>query len=153
MSTLTEEVMTTVESTAPILQEHGLAITSHFYDNLFEKHPEVKPMFSSETGLQAERLAGAVLAYAKNIRNLDALGPAVQKMAAAHVSAGVQPAHYDVVGTQLLESIDVVLGGVDASILEAWGAAYDQLASIMISTEAELAFASEGLGTTSEGAA
>ena len=40
MSTLTEEVMTTVESTAPILQEHGLAITSHFYDNLFEKHPE-----------------------------------------------------------------------------------------------------------------
>lgn len=144
MSTLTEEIMTTVESTAPILQEHGLAITAHFYESLFEKHPEVRPMFSSETGLQAERLAGAVLAYAKNIRNLDALGPAVQKMAAAHVNAGVEAAHYDVVGAQLLESIDVVLGGVDQSILDAWGAAYGQLASIMISTEAELAAAGQG---------
>ena len=100
-------------------------------------------MFSSETGLQAERLAGAVLAYAKNIRNLDALGPAVQKMAAAHVSAGVQAPHYDVVGAQLLESIDIVLGGVDQSILDAWGAAYGQLASILISTEAKLASASD----------
>lgn len=144
MSTLTEEVMTTVESTAPILQEHGLEITSHFYDSLFEKHPEVRSMFSSETGLQAERLAGAVLAYAKNIRNLDALGPAVQKMAAAHVNAGVQAAHYDVVGAQLLESIDIVLGGVDQSILDAWGAAYGQLASIMIATESELAATGQG---------
>ncbi len=144
MSTLSEQDMDTVEQTAPILSEHGLAITTHFYETLFTKHPEVKPMFSSETGLQAEKLAGAVLAYAKNIRNLDALGPAVQRMAAAHVGAGVQPAHYDVVGAQLLESIDVVLGGVDQSILDAWGAAYGQLASIMISTEAELAASGEG---------
>ena len=45
MSALTEETMATVESTAPILQEHGLAITTRFYERLFAEYPDVEPMF------------------------------------------------------------------------------------------------------------
>lgn len=134
---LTEDVMTTVESTAPILRDRGVEITTHFYGRLFAEHPEVEPMFSGD-GFQPERLAAAVLAYAKNVRNLDALGPAVEKMAHAHVRAGVQATHYDVVGSLLLESIDEVLGGVDQSVLDAWGAAYQALANVMIDAESAL---------------
>jgi len=137
MSALTEEIMATVESTAPILQEHGLAITTRFYDRLFAEYPDVQPMFSGD-GLQPERLAGAVLAYAKNIRNLDALGPAVEKIAAAHVEAGVQAPHYAIVGELLLGSMVEVLGEIDQVVLDAWGEAYGFLADIFIQTEAAL---------------
>lgn len=135
--TLTEETMTIVESTAPILKERGVEITTHFYNELFAAHPGVMDMFTTPTGLQAERLAGAVLAYATNIRHLDVLGPAVERMVAAHVAADVQPEHYDLVGAQLLKSIDEVLGGVDSSVIDAWGEAYGALAEILISAEAD----------------
>jgi len=135
MSALTEDTMATVESTAPILQEHGLAITTRFYERLFNEYPDVQPMFSGD-GLQPERLAGAVLAYAKNIRNLDALGPAVEKIATAHVAAGVQAPHYDIVGELLLASMVEVLGEVDQVVLDAWGEAYGFLAKIFIDAEA-----------------
>jgi len=133
---LAEETMAIVESTAPILREHGRAITGHFYENLLRTHPEVAPMFSDPHGLQADRLAAAVLAYATNIRNLEALAPAVQRIAAAHVGAGVQPAQYDVVGNQLLASMVSVLGEIDVAVLDAWAAAYGVLADILIAEEA-----------------
>lgn len=137
MSTLTEETMTIVESTAPVLREHGLAITTRFYERLFREYPSVKPMFSGD-GFQAERLAGAVLAYAKNIRNLDELAPAVQRIAAKHVEAGVQAEHYDIVGELLLGSMVEVLGEIDLTVLDAWSEAYGALAAILIETEASI---------------
>ena len=141
MSTLTEETISLVESTTPILQEHGLAITTHFYDRLLREYPTLAPMFP-EKGLQAERLAGAVLAYSKNIRNLDALAPAIQRIAAKHVEAGVEPAQYDVVGELLLGSLVEVLGEIDGAIVDAWGQAYAVLSAILITSEAEMAEAS-----------
>jgi len=138
---LSESTMSVVESTAPILKEHGVAITSRFYDRLFREYPEVKPMFATATPGQAERLAAAVLAYASNIRNLDALGPAVERIATKHVGAGVLPAHYDIVGTLLLGSMVEVLGEIDVEVLDAWGEAYTFLADIFIATEATMAAA------------
>ena len=135
MSTLSQETMATVESTAPILEEHGLAITTHFYGRLFKEYPDVEPMFSGD-GLQPERLAGAVLAYAQNIRNLEALGPAVERIAVKHVEAGVQALHYDIVGELLLGSMVEVLGEIDIAVVEAWGEAYEFLANIFIEAEA-----------------
>ncbi len=135
---LTEETISIVESTIPVLKEHGLAITTRFYERLFEEHPEVEPMFAAASPGQAERLAGAVLAYARNIRDLDALAPAVERIAAKHVGAGVQPLHYDVVGTVLLGSMVDVLGELDIAVLDAWGAAYGALADVFIGAEAAL---------------
>jgi nitric oxide dioxygenase len=74
---------------------------------------------------------------ARNIDRLEALGDLVGTIVAKHVSLQVQPEHYPIVGTVLLRSIRVVRGAEVATdaVLEAWGAAYGQLADILIGAE------------------
>jgi nitric oxide dioxygenase len=128
-----------VKATLPALQEHGEAITRLFYKQLLEAHPEVAPMFATgdqENGRQAQRLAAAILAYAGNIDRLDVLGPAVSQISHRHVRTHVLPEHYPIVGQHLLAAIHSVLGdAATPEILDAWGAAYGELAEIMIARE------------------
>ncbi|MFL9933567.1 NO-inducible flavohemoprotein [Paraburkholderia sp. RL18-103-BIB-C] len=134
--------MARVKATAPVLAEHGPTITRHFYRRMFARHPELKNLFNQThqtTGSQPETLARAVYAYAANIDNLGALGGAVSRIAHKHASLNIRPEHYPIVGEDLLASIVEVLGdAVDADTLEAWRAAYGQLAQILIGVEANL---------------
>lgn len=139
---LSAETKAVVTATAPVLEEHGLAITMRLYERLFAEHPETEAMFSGSAPGQAERLAGAVLAYAQNIEQVEALLPTVQQIAEKHVAAGVQAEHYGIVGTTLLASMVDVLGELDPTVIDAWGEAYGFLADVFISVETELAAAS-----------
>lgn len=131
-----------VKSTVPALQKHGLEITRVFYQQLLTANPELNSMFKPEdqrNGSQAQRLAGAILAYAANVDRLEKLTAAVDKICQTHVDLKVLPEHYPVVGQHLLEAIKIVLGEVATpEILDAWGAAYNQLADIMIERESLL---------------
>lgn len=131
-----------VQSTVPVLQKYGEEITTVFYRQLLEAHPELSSIFDSENqkdGTQARRLAGAILAYAANIDRLEQIGTAVDKIAHRHVTLRVLPEHYPVVGEYLLKAIKTVLGeAATPEILEAWAAAYGQLAEIMIDREKHL---------------
>ncbi|CAG4892320.1 NO-inducible flavohemoprotein [Paraburkholderia gardini] len=142
MTQLTPTQMKKVKSTAPVLAEHGVTITKHFYRRLFTHHPELRNVFNQtnqKNGNQAETLAHAVWAYAAHIDNIDALGPAVAHIANKHVSLNIAPAQYDIVGEHLLASIVEVLGdAVDAETVDAWSAAYAQLAGLMIGVERKL---------------
>lgn len=136
LSTETKEI---VKSTVPLLKEHGVAITTHFYNKMLTKHPELKNVFNQANQAQktqAASLAGSVLAYAENIDNLEALLPAVQRIAHKHASLGVVPDQYAIVGSNLLESIKEVLDlPEDHAALTAWGEAYGVLAKIFIDAE------------------
>ncbi len=136
--TLSNETKQIVTATKPVLEEHGLAITTRMYERLFTEHPEVESMFAGAAPGQPERLAGAVLAYAENIDQVEALVPVVQEIAVKHVAAGAEHDHYDIVGGALLGAMVDVLGELDPSVLDAWGAAYGFLADIFISVEANL---------------
>ena len=137
--TLSAETTAIVKSTAPALQQHGLAITTRMYERLFVD-PEIKALFdqaAQESGEQPKRLAGAILAFAKNVDNLGALTQAVDRMAQRHVETGVKPEHYPAVAAALLPAIKDVLGdAVDQKTLDAWGEAYWVLADILIGVEA-----------------
>lgn len=133
---LTAREIEIVKSTQPVLATHGIAITTRMYERLFTEHPEVAEMFT--TPGQQERLADAVLAYCENIDNVEALLPVVKNIAKKHVKAGVAAEQYDVVGGHLLGAMVDVLGELDATIIEAWASAYNVLAEVFISLEAEL---------------
>lgn len=138
--TLSAETIAIVKSTAPALQQHGVAITTRMYERLFVD-PEIKVMFdqaAQESGEQPKRLAAAIIAYAKNVDNLGALTQAVERMAVRHVEVGVKPEHYPAVAAALLPAIKDVLGdAVDQKVLDAWGEAYWFLAHILIGIEQE----------------
>ncbi|KAK5289745.1 Nitric oxide oxidoreductase [Exophiala xenobiotica] len=136
---LSPEHTAIVKSTAPVLAEHGIAITSHFYKRLLRNHPELRNVFNTahqSTGGQSAALAHAVWSYAVNIDNLGALTRAVSRIGNKHASLSVSPDQYPVVGDNLLASIKEVLGdAVDQPVLDAWKAAYEQLADIFINFE------------------
>ncbi|MDR6858186.1 NO-inducible flavohemoprotein [Variovorax guangxiensis] len=139
---LTPSTIATVKATAPVLAEHGFTIIQRFYERLFEAHPELKNLFNmrhQERGEQQRALAAAVLAYAVNIDNLQALGPAVARITNKHASLNVLPEQYAVVGQHLLGAIKEVLGdAATETILGAWAQAYQALADLMIGAEAAL---------------
>jgi nitric oxide dioxygenase/hemoglobin len=142
MRVASAQAMAIVKSTAPALQKHGLAITTAMYARLFQD-ADIAAMFdraAQESGEQPQRLAGAILAYAKNIDRLENLGPAVQTMVARHVQTGVKPEHYPHVAQALLPAIREVLGADVATdeVLAAWGEAYWMLADILIAAEAQV---------------
>ncbi len=131
-----------IKATVPVLREHGVALTTHFYSRMFRHNPELKNVFNMGNqgiGKQQLSLALAVLAYAENIEDPSALVPAVTKIGHKHVSLGIRPEHYNIVGRHLLASIKEVLGDAATDeLVEAWAVAYWQLADLMTGLEMKL---------------
>jgi len=157
-----------VKSTVPVLAEHGMKIVASMYRNMFRENPEVKPLFNQANqsageqktrasqlesfnaqifspktepsgGSQQVTLTQAVLAYAANIDNPDALLPAVMRIANKHASLDVRPEQYAIVGRHLLGAIKEVLGdAATPDIIAAWAEAYDALGQLFIDVENRL---------------
>lgn len=139
---LSEAARPYIDASVPVLREHGLAITSHFYTSLFEAHPELKHIFNMSnqaSGVQQQSLAAAVFAYAANYRHPDALAPVVERIVHKHASLGIKAEHYPIVGKHLLAAIQAVLGeAATPALLAAWGEAYGVLANVLIEAEKKL---------------
>ena len=139
---MNQETMQIIKSTVPVLREHGVAITTRFYQRMFENNAEVAPMFDmarQRNGEQPKALAMAVLGAAENIENLGAIMPLVKKIGARHVAAGVKPEHYPIIGANLLAAIKEVLGDAATDeIISAWEKTYGVLAEIFIEEERKL---------------
>jgi flavohemoprotein len=136
---LTKQQIELVKATVPVLREHGVALTSHFYKRMLSHNPELMQVFNmghQRAGFQQQALAGAVLAYAENIETLPALLGAVAHIANKHVSVGIRAEHYPIVGKHLIASIKEVLGdAATPELIDAWTAAYMQLADVLIGAE------------------
>ncbi|KZT03601.1 globin-like protein [Laetiporus sulphureus 93-53] len=145
---LTPEQVQIIKSTVPILVEHGTTITTRFYQNMINAHPELKNVFNNAhqiSGDQPRALAHALFAYASNIDNLGALGPTVELICNKHASFYIRPEQYDIVGTYLLAEMKNFLGDAfTPAIHDAWAAAYWQLAKLMINREAQLHKSADG---------
>lgn len=136
---LSEQTIATVKATAPALAAHGLAITREMYARMFQ-NPAIRDLFNQshhdEAGSQPQALAGAILAYAQNIDNLDVLAGAVERIAQKHVGLQILPEHYPHVADALLGAIKAVLGkAANDDVLTAWGEAYWFLADILMARE------------------
>lgn len=139
---MTTEQKNIVLATVPFLKENGVQLTSHFYNRMFQHNPELKNIFNlgnQQQGKQQHALAGAVLAYAENINDPSVLMPVIDRIGQKHTSLDIQPEQYEIVGRHLLASIAEILGdAATPEILDAWKAAYLQLAAVMSGHEAQL---------------
>ena len=139
---LTPRQIELIKATVPVLREHGVALTTHFYKRMLSGNPEVKNLFNQAhqaKGHQQRALANAVLAYAENIEDPTPLLPAVRHIAVKHCTIGVRAEQYGVVGKHLLASIREVLGeAATDELVDAWAAAYGQLADILIGAESDI---------------
>lgn len=129
-----------IKATVPLLETGGEALTTHFYKLMLSEYPQVRPLFNQAhqaSGDQPRALANGVLMYARHIDQLEQLGGLVGQIINKHVALQILPEHYPIVGSCLLRAIEEVLGKeiATAEVIAAWGAAYGQLAEILIGAE------------------
>jgi len=139
MAELSDNSKSIVKSTAPVLKEKGVDVTTKMYEIMFSKYPEVKDLFKNQPNNQNEILARSIIAYSENIDNLSALEGAIDKIARHHVETKVKEEHYPIVADCLLQAIKDVLGAAATEeVVKAWGEAYWFLANILIERENKL---------------
>lgn len=151
---LTEAQKDIIKSTAPILEQHGVTITTHFCKlsrdfpkpysmtddesdkNMIRAHPELRDVFSESAqklGHQPAALAAAVYAYACNIHDLTPILPVVERIAHKHTSLHITANQYGIVGKHLIQAIVDILGdAVTPDIADAWYNGYWNLAHVSI---------------------
>ena len=94
-----------IDATAPLVAEHLDAITARFYPLMFERYPEVKAVFNQAhqaDGGQPKALARGVLAYVGLRRQPQEVIDSMQTVISKHVSLGIQPEQYPIVGECLM---------------------------------------------------
>ncbi|MBZ9559012.1 MULTISPECIES: NO-inducible flavohemoprotein [unclassified Modicisalibacter] len=138
---LTPQQEQLVAATAPVVAEHLEAITARFYPLMFARYPEVKALFNAAhqaTGSQPRALAGSVLRYVQLRGDREQAKAALALVVGKHVSLGIRPDQYPIVGECLMAAIGEVLGdAVTPEIADAWQAVYEELAGLLIELEAE----------------
>jgi len=104
-----------------------------FYNRLFEIAPQLKHMFRNPIPEQSKKLLAMINYVIIKLDKLDDILDEVSKLAQRHVSYGVKPDHYRVVGEALLWTLEKGLReNWNSEVEEAWTVCYDILSSAMI---------------------
>ena len=122
-------VQETFAKVAPISEQAAVL----FYDRLFEIAPQVKAMFPADMIEQRRKLMATLAVVVNGLSNLESILPAASALAKRHVNYGAKPAHYPVVGSALLWTLEKGLGDAwTPEVADAWTAAYGTLSRYMI---------------------
>ena len=141
---MSEESTTVVKATAAVVAAHAEEITGVFYPDMLGAHPELLSVFNlanQATGEQRQALAASVVAYAVHLVDPQApsFHPVLERIAHKHVSLGIRPEQYTIVGHHLLKAVGTVLGeAVTPEIARAWDEVYWLFATQLIAEEARL---------------
>jgi serine/threonine protein kinase/pimeloyl-ACP methyl ester carboxylesterase len=115
------------------LVDHGAEIGRHFYDSLFLRHPDLRPLFPPELAGQRRKLEGAIELVVHRLGDQEALVPLLEDLGRRHADYGVLPEHFEAVGHQLLETLEALSGPTwNDNLRRAWAHAYDRIAHVMV---------------------
>jgi nitric oxide dioxygenase len=143
-SLLSPASLDVVRATASVVAAHANEITARFYPRMFAAHPELLRVFNQgnqATGEQSKALAGSVVAYAVQLIDPDApsFDHVMRRIAYKHVSLGIRPEQYTIVGEHLLAAVGEVLGdAVTPEIAAAWSEVYWLFAVQLVAAESRL---------------
>ena len=127
-----------------MVAEHSEQITARFYPRMFAEHPELLRVFNrgnQATGEQSRALAASVVAYAVQLidPNAPSFHHVMERIAYKHISLGIRPEQYTIVGHHLLGAVGEVLGdAVTPDIADAWNEVYWLFATQLVAEEARL---------------
>jgi nitric oxide dioxygenase len=133
-----------VRATAAAVAEQAEEITARFYPRMFADRPELLRVFNQgnqATGEQSRALAASVVAYAVHLVDPDApsFQHVMRRIAYKHVSLGIRPEQYTIVGHHLLAAVGEVLGdAVTPEVAAAWDEVYWLFAVQLVAEEARM---------------
>ena len=130
---MTPEQITLVQSSFERLGPDLPALTALFYQELFQRDPALRPLFTTDMGEQRVKFAQKLTEIVRSIPRLDQLLVHTRALGARHVGYGVRAADYQTVGDSLIAALAGVLGEeFDAATREAWVLAFNIVAETML---------------------
>ena len=130
---MTPEQITLVQSSFERVGPELPALATRFYQELFERDPALRALFTTDMALQKVRFADKLTEIVEAIPRLDELLAHTRALGARHVGYGVRVADYKTVGEAQLAALAAVLGdSFDAQTREAWYIAYNLMAETML---------------------
>lgn len=129
--TLNTEIL---EQSFGLIQPQSESFTAMFYATLFAHYPEVEPLFAhTAMSEQGKKLFSSLTLVVDSLRKPDALSTALKSLGTRHIRYGVLPQHYPMVGTALLETLEVHLKEAWTSeVQQAWKDAYAAVTQLML---------------------
>ncbi|MXM62829.1 hemin transporter [Streptomyces sp. HUCO-GS316] len=142
---LSEQSVTVVRATLPVVGAAIGDITERFYRRMFTAHPELlRDLFNrgnQAAGTQRQALAGSIAAFATHLVEHPDQRPdeMLSRIAHKHASLGVTPEQYPIVREHLFAAIVEVLGeAVTAEVAAAWDEVYWLMANALVAIEKRL---------------
>lgn len=130
---MTPEQIALVQSSFDRLGPRRPALAARFYEELFARYPDLRPLFTTDMAGQQVRFAEKLTMIVHAMPRLAELLGHTQTLGARHVGYGVRAADYSSVGDALLAALAAVLGdSFDAETREAWTLAYNLVAETML---------------------
>lgn len=123
-----------LEASFNVIAPQGEQLVVRFYEVLFERFPQVKPLFANTTtAKQQTKLLAALKLVVGNLRNPEALIKALTELGVRHQGYGAEAAHYDAVAGTLLEVMQELAGDAwTDAIHSAWSDALKIIANVML---------------------
>ncbi len=130
---MTPEQITLVQSSFERLGPDLPAMTALFYQELFQRDPSLRRLFTTDMGEQRVKFAQKLTEIVRTIPRLGELLSHTRALGARHVGYGVRAADYQTVGDSLIAALGGVLGEeFDAATREAWVLAFNIVAETML---------------------
>lgn len=122
-----------LRSSFQLVVEREPLVLERFYEVLFERHPQARPLFGRNSRkAQAQMLTQALVSVLDKIEDAEWLTETLGAMGAKHVGYGVTDAMYDWVGDALLVTLAEVAGDAwTPEVAADWAEAYGAIASLM----------------------
>ena len=130
---MTPEDLIAVQSSYRRLGPRLPAMAARFYEELFRRDPDLRPLFTTDMAEQQVRFTAKLTELVQALPRLDNLLAHTRALGARHVGYGVRAADYQTVCAALLDALAAVLGeDFDSPTREAWAVAYNLVAETML---------------------
>ena len=122
-----------LRSSFDLVVERQPQVTPRFYEILFSRYPQAKPLFGRNGTNQAEMLQQALVAVVEHLEDASWLTQTLEAMGAKHLDYGVRDDMYPWVGECLLATLAEIAGDDwSPALASAWGDAYGAIAGLML---------------------
>lgn len=130
---LTNEQIGHIRASHALLIEHAERIGDEFYRDLFNRVPEVRPLFREDLAGQGMRFMSAIHVIVDNLDNLPAMDREIEKLAQGHANLSIKPIWYRQMQEALIDTFAIALGARFTNEMElAWRSAFGQVCDRMM---------------------
>lgn len=130
---MTEQQIRLIEESFEQITPHADRVTRLFYERVFELDPTILPMFTLDIKAQGRKLMLMLNAFVRCLRDPFPVLEELCVLGQRHAEYGVQPHHYETIGTALFWTFEQVLGiFFQTAVHDAWQLAYRILTSVML---------------------